>query len=236
MGSHLQNKFTVMSESCTSGFQIHVTLNPLADIGPQIERRKLFTRLAPDQGAPSALKNVIDKNSSLRIAFGWSFESTDAMKAMMDECLESLNDEYGNLCCNLVTDLRGDWFAFMPYNTFEKVIYENLDSHRLITFNNRLCDFQADMIETIRSHKCYRQHLILKDTNYRYDIFRNARKNPADLIELFHNVIESLEGTLGVNKYPRQIIEEMVGCHFLYHPDTFFELLEFYTLKGMIYE
>lgn len=225
-----------MQGSCTTGFQIHVTLNPLKDVGSQIERRKLVTRLTPDQGSTSALKSIIDKNSSLRISFGWSFESTDVMKKMMDECLLPLEESYGHLCSNLVTDLRGDWFAFMPYNTFEKSIYENLDSHGLITFNNRLCDFQLDVIESIRDHRIYRQHLILKDTNYRYDIFRNVRKNPTGLVELFHNVIESLEGTLGITKYPRQIIEEMVGCHFLYYPDIFFELLEFYMLKGMIYE
>lgn len=225
-----------MSETCSTGFQTHVNLNPLAEVEPQLERRALYRRSSPEQGLSSALKGFIDKNSSLRVGFGWSFESTHVMKAMIDECLQKLEPTYGNLQCNLVTDMRGDWFAFMPYNTFEKAIFENLDNYGLIAFNNHLCNFQVEMVKSIRAHKTYQQHLILKDTNYRYDLFRNARKNPAALTELFHNVIDSLEGTLGIITYPRQIIEEMVGCHFLYHPDTFFELLEFYTLKGMIYE
>jgi hypothetical protein len=225
-----------MSETCTAGFRIHVNLNPLVEVDPQLERRTLYQRSTTDQGLSSSLKSFIDNNSSLRIGFGWSFESINVMKAMIDECLQSLESSYGDLQCNLVTDMRGDWFAFMPYNTFERVIFEKLDNYELIAFNNHLCNFQIDMVKAVRGHKIYQQHLILKDTDYRYDLFKNARKNPDALSELFHTVIESLEGTLGVVTYPRQIIEEMVGCHFLYHPDTFFEILEFYKLKGMIYE
>lgn len=232
----LQNKFTIMSDTCTTGFQVYVNLNPLAEVGPQLERKLLYRRSAPDQGLSAALKSIIVRNSSLRVGFGWSFESINVMKIMIEDCLCMLEPTYGNLFCNLVTDMRGDWIAFMPYNTFERSIFENLDDYELITFNNHLCTFQIEMIKLIRSHKIYQQHLILKDTNYRYDLFRNARRNPDALTELFHNVIKSLEDTLGIIIYPRQIIEEMIGCHFLYHPEIFLELLEFYTLKGMIYE
>jgi len=32
------------------------------------------------------------------------------------------------------------------------------------------------------------------------------------------------------------LIEEYIGCHYLYHPDLFFELVDFYKLKGSVYD
>jgi hypothetical protein len=40
----------------------------------------------------------------------------------------------------------------------------------------------------------------------------------------------------GINSIPRSFVEEFIGCHFLHHPDTFFELVEFFMLKGNIYD
>jgi hypothetical protein len=233
----INNKFVITSESCTTGFQVHVNLTPFTDVTTQLSRRKLRFRTGHDYGATvSQIKSIIDQNSSLRIAFGWSFESTDSMKEMMQECIDNLSGRFASLNATIVSDLRGDWVGFAPYNAFEKEIYDKLSVYGLIIFNNELCDFQIAVVEFITRHPTYLNHLILRDIDYRFDYFKSRRKDPIALTDAFHEVMEAFDCTLSLPYYPRRIVEEMIGCHYLHHPDTFFELLEFYKLKGKIYE
>jgi hypothetical protein len=65
---------------------------------------------------------------------------------------------------------------------------------------------------------------------------RNIRKNPTALVDAFHYYIDAVKATTGIDSIPRLFAEEMLGCHYLYHPEIFFELIEFYTLKGTLYD
>jgi hypothetical protein len=122
----------------------------------------------------------------------------------------------------------------MPYNIFERSVYENLSTEDLINFNNNICNFQIDIVQSILDNANYKHHLLIKDKNYRYDFFKLKRKNKEDLIDGFHYLLESLNELYPYDTYPIQFIEELIGSHFLYYPDTFFELIDFYTLKGKI--
>jgi hypothetical protein len=229
-------KFIITEESCTTGFYEHVTLNLTKPIEDQLRRRYLYVRKGPDEGKASDLIKIIEQNSSLRISFGWSFESTEIYERMMEECLRELLPKYNTFMPNLVSDTRCDWLGFLPFNCFEKDELKDLSIYSLILFNNEMVKFQTEVVRFIATHKSFLQHSLIRNDEYRFKYYKDRRKDPVALSEAFQYYIESVKDTTGIESIPQSFVEEFIGCHFLHHPETFFELMNFFTLKGNIYD
>lgn len=229
-------KFTISEESCTIGFHEHVTLNLYKPADEQLRRRYLYSRSGEAKGNPVEIKKIIAENSSLRIAFGWSFESMHAYQTMMNECIEEVAPRYNIYTGNMMTDGRCDWLGFIPFNTFDKATYEDLSLYSLLLFNNELVDFQTDVVKFILQHETFLQHSLMRNDDYRFNYFKVRRKDPLALEDAFNYYLECVEGTSGIVSLPRRLIEEYIGCHYLHHPNLFFELVDFYKLKGSIYD
>jgi len=136
----------------------------------------------------------------------------------------------------MVSDSRCDWLGFLPFDCFEKELLSEYSIYSLIEFNNELVKFQTDVIKFISTHKSFLQHSLIRNDEYRFKYYKVRRKDPVALSEAFQYYIESVKDTTGINSIPRSFVEEFIGCHFLHHPDTFFELVEFFMLKGNIYD
>jgi hypothetical protein len=229
-------RFIITEQTCTIGFYEHVKLNICKPIEDQLNRRKLISRTYRTKGSIDGLKKIIENNSSLRISFGWSFESSAQYKRMMEECMEEVGPHYNMFLGTMASDGRCDWLGFLPFNTFDKLMYEDLGIYGMIIFNNELIDFQTDVVKFISEYKLFKQHSLLRNSDYRFDYYKSIRNNVDELAEAFHYFVDSIKDTVNIETIPRQYIEEQIGCHYLYHPDIFFELLEFYKLKGVIYE
>lgn len=229
-------KFEITKETSIVGFHTHVTVDLFKPVEPQLQRQKLHLRSGAEKGDPVAIRKIIDNNSSLRVGFGWSFESERQLSDMMEECLYELCNNFNSSMPKIVSDMRGDWIGFMPYNAFEQYDIEQLSVYGMILFNNELINFQTDVVKFITQHRLYRQHALTRDRIYRYAYLRSIRKSADDLEESFHSFIAALKETTGLSKFSQSYIEESIGVHFIYHPELFFELIDFYTLKGMIYE
>lgn len=230
-------KFTISEDSCPIGFHEHITLSLLKPVRDQLRRQYLSSLgIESKSWKSSFIKKIIEQNSSLRIAFGWSFESVHVYKVMMQECIEEVAPKYNVLTGNMMTDGRCDWLGFIPFNTFEKAEYEGMSSYSLILFNNELIQFQTDVVEFILRHKTFLQHSLMRNDDYRFNYFKARRKDPVALGDAFNYYLECVEGTCGMDTQPRRLVEEYIGCHYLHHPDLFFELMNFYKLKGNIYE
>ena len=229
-------RFVITDETCTVGFQEHATLNLFKPIEEQLGRRRLIHRSTREKGNSQLLKKIIDTNSSLRISFGWSFESAYHYRTMMNECIEVVAPRYNIFTGTMVSDAKCSWLGFLPFNTFDKIVYEDMNLYSLVLYNNELIDFQIDVVKFISEHKIFKQHSFLRNSDYRFDYLKAMRHRPDELSEAFHYYLESIEDTVGIRTIPRQHIEEQIGCHYLHHPEIFFELLEFYKLKGQIYE
>lgn len=229
-------RFEITQETSTVGFNTHVLLDATKPAEDQLHRKKLIMRSGAERGDPSAIKNIIQNNSSLRLGFGWSFESERQLSDMMNECLYELCDQFNSSMPRLVSDMRGDWVGFLPYNSFEQYEIEQLSTYGMIIFNNELVNFQIDVARFILQHKSYQQHTFLRNKKYRYEYLKSIRKSPEDLDDAFHYYMSAIKDTTGLEKVPRSYVEETIGVHFLYYPELFFELIDFYTLKGSIYE
>lgn len=229
-------KFEITKDYSNTGFHTHVTIDLSRPIEDQLQRRTLSLRAGADRGDPHAVRKIIENNASLRLGFGWSFESERLLSDMMEECLYELCDNFNSSMPSIVSDLRGDWIGFQPYNAFEQYEIEQLSIYGMVLFNNELVNYQTDVTKFIIQHKSFRQHAIVRDRNYRYTSLKAIRKSPDDLEDAFHYYMSALRETTGVPRVPRNYIEEAIGVHFLHHSDLFFELMDFYALKGMIHE
>jgi len=229
-------KFTITEDSCSIGFHEHVTLTLFKPVEEQLRRRYLYSRSGESRGNPTAIKKIIEENSSLRIAFGWSFESMHVYKEMMKECVEEISPKYNILTGNMMTDGRCDWLGFIPFNTFDKAAYEDMSLYSLLLFNNELVEFQTDVVRFILQHEAFLQHSLMRNDDYRFNYFKVRRKDPIALGDAFNYYLECVKGTCGIDKLPRRLLEEYIGCHYLHHPDLFFELVDFYKLKGSLYD
>jgi len=215
-----------------------VTLCINKPIEDQLQRKRLHMRSSaafPGTTDRHPMKQIIAKNSSLRINFGWSFESLKQFETMMSECLEEVAPKYNDAAGNMISDRQYSWLGFLPFNVFERVVYEDLSTYALILFNNELIDFQTEVVEFIAQHKSFKEHSLLRNESYRFDYYKSIRHNPTALEDGFHYFIDAIKETSGLEVVPLQYLEEAIGCHYLYHPEVFFELLDFYILKGAIY-
>lgn len=225
-------QFYISDETCTIGFHDHVTIDPLRPIVDQLNRRKLFHRKSGDTGNPFSIQKIIEQNSSLRVDFGWSFESDDLFRTILDECVEKISTKYNIGMVNIISDMRCSWLGFMPHDVFEKVIYENLSLYGMVLFNNEIISFQEEIVESVVNHKIYKQHSLTRNDRYRFSYLKSIR-NDADALEAaYWQYLNAIHETIQIQQIPRDIIEEDLGCHFLHHPDLFFELLSITKLKG----
>ncbi len=176
--------FTISSTPCTIGFRTHVNLNILSPIELQLQRHKLIHRVGPYKGNPFEIKKIIEQNASLRVDFGWSFESSNAFETIMKECIQDVSPKFNIAMNDMVSDFRCSWLGFVPYNIFEQIVYEDLSVYGLIIFNNELINFQTDVIKFITEHTIFKNHAILRDSRFRFEYFKALRKNPVALVML----------------------------------------------------
>lgn len=229
-------QFNILTEAYSTGFYDHARIDLLKPINDkQFNRQRIEFRSNRNQGDKLSLKNIIDKNSSLRVDFGWSFEGTNHYEQIMKECIEEISPKYTYGTNLMVSDQRCSWIGFIPYNVFEKSVYEDLSDDRMIQFNNSLVDFQLDVLKFITEHKIFLQHSITRNKSYRFELLKSRRQDRALLEDSYHYYIQSNKEISQISSIPRDLLEEHLGCHFLYHPDLFFELLEFSILKGEIH-
>lgn len=218
------------------GFHEHCLLNIDSPIEPQLRRRRLDARqplsLDPYDNHYQ-IKRVISENSSLRINFGWSFEALKHLHEMMNECVELITPKYNEHVGNIITDRQCSWVGFMPFNIFDKATYDDLSTYSLVEFNNEMINFQVEVVKFIANHRRVRYHALLQNDRYRFNFYKPKRKNVDELILGFHFFIEAIRAD-DIDIIPIELIEDSIGCHFLYHPELFFELMNFYILKGVI--
>lgn len=228
--------FTITFDSCTVGFQEHIILDLSKPIVENIRKRifRVGQQTSLIRNTNSLIK-IIETNASLRLGFGWSFESSTFYENIMYECMEQMKLKHQSQLQDMTSDLRCDWLGFVPFNIFDQIAYKDLSIYDLIKFNNNLVNFQADVIDFLINHKLYKQHAIIRDKKYRFEIFKSFRKDPGSLSEAYEDYIQAIIDVCGITSLTRDYIEEEIGCHFLYHPELFFELLEFSTLKGNIH-
>ena len=228
-------KFSVSTDPVTTGFLIHANLDLVDPILNQLGKRTLEFRANRGSGSPIEIIKIIERNASLRIGFGWSFESQQMMEQMMSECTVSSRLDHTNMG-SLITDGRCSWIGFVPLNIFDRAMYEDLAVDELIILNNELVLFQDKVIDFISTHKLFLQHSFIRNNRYRYALMKTLRKDPVALEDMFEFYLTATKETSLLLQIPKDILEEQLGCHFLLYPDLFFELVAFSTLKGDLYE
>ena len=232
--------FEISTESCTIGFQEHVNLHPNLPVGPQLRRREIYHRSGPDKGQVNELKKIIEKNSSLRVDFGWSFESSRHYETIIQDCIDVVFPKYITDTTrpfgHLVSDLRCSWLGFVPFDIFEQAMFENMSIAELITFNDELLAFQIEVVEFIVNHEIFKQHTLLRNAMYKFEYFKEARKDPDALVEAYRYYMNAIHDACMLTAISRDLLEMEIGCHFLQHPDLFMQLLEISILQGTVYE
>lgn len=201
-------------------------------------RRPIYMRARHDidPGSSAELRKIIEKNASLRVDFGWSFESQCQLEIVMCQCLGELAPQFSVGMPQIVSDTRCSWIGFLSYNIFERTIFDQLSVSELILFNNEMIHFQGEVIRFVTSHKLFKQHAILRHDDYRYDYFKARRKDPDSLADAYYFYIDAVRDVCGLDAVPLHILEQDIGCHFLKDPELFYELLNFSTLKGTVHE
>jgi hypothetical protein len=232
--------FDISSETYKIGFQTHALIVPEGSIIDQLDRRKLFHRRGTDKGNPNELKKIIQQNASLRVEFGWSFESSTHYEAIMEECIDTIFPKY-NIAerrpfGTLITDLRCSWLGFVPFDIFDVEIFDNMSIAELIKFNNELIQFQTDVVEFISQHKIFKQHTLLRNEGFRFNYFKRIRKDPDALTDAYMYYMEAIGDACMLTAISRDVLELEIGCHFLGNPDLFSQLLEISILQGNVYE
>jgi len=232
----MKKRFNILPDTCTTGFQTHATIDLDKPIPEQLHRRTLFFRTGIDNGNILELQKILEWNSSLRVGFGWSFESATVFQRLMAECEMYVKPSFLGDIVEIVSDNRCDWFGFVPFNAFDKEYYKDLGLEDLIHFNNAVIDYQTRVVKFVTTHPMYRAHAMVRNDSYRFEYFKRIRKDPIALSAAFQYYVDSVNMSSGVNTIPRDIIDEMIGCHYLEHPNVFFELLDFNILKGTMYK
>lgn len=233
--------FTISPEVWAQGFQAYSSLNPDLPIEPQLRRQRIqqiaysSIEYEHNNNNLNGIKRVIEWNSSLRVSLGWRMSSA-SLTDVIFECTETAESSPRFNIIEIVSDLRCDWIGFLGFNTFDKLNFETLSKTELIDFNNEIIDYQVDVLTNLSKHPVYRSYRIVRDLEYRYNYFKAIRKNPIALGHAFQYYIDALMVTSELNTIAADVIEEMIGHHYLYYPEVFFESLNFNILRGSIYE
>ena len=229
-------RFVITNKTCNINFLECVKLDITKPIEQQLNRFRLVSRIGRERGNVQELRDIIDKTSSLKVSFGWNFKSRDQFEIMMQECIAEVTPDYNMLTGTLVSDLALNWIGFMPFDVFDKMVYQDLGIYGLILFNNELVNYQIDVISFVSRHKFYIQNSLLQNPDYRFKYYKSIRNNQVALLEAFHYYIDSVISVDDTTLITRRRVEETIGYHYLNYPEVFFELLEFYKLKGVIHE
>lgn len=180
-----------------------------------------------------ALK-TIRNNSSLRLNFYWSFESMGMLESVITDCLNIIKPPLAPEYCSMISDPGCNWIGFKKYNDFTCLRLQETVPDHLVEFNETLVEYQSDVAQFISNHCLFKQHEIIRDDVYRYNTFSALKDDREQLYDAFQYTMESLLNTSGVSPIPLSIVEAMIGCHYLRHPDIFFELVDFNILQGNI--
>jgi hypothetical protein len=156
-------------------------------------------------------------------------------QSVMDDCIRDVIPMFNQYAGLMTADSSCYWIGFVPHNFYDREVYKDMSLYSLILFNNDIIDFQIKVIEYISNHEISRQRAIINNDHYRFDYFKNIRKNRSALSEAYQYYINSINIVENINTIPRDLVEQDIGCHFLYQPDLFFELLEFSILKGEVH-
>jgi hypothetical protein len=224
--------FAITDETCTFGFHDHVSLDPLRPIIEQLDRKKLFHRRSGDCGNPFRIQKIIEQNSSLRVDFGWSFESESMYKTILDECIDKIAPKYNIGMIDMTSDMRCSWLGFVPFDLFNRDIYEKLSMYGMILYNNEVVAFEEEVVQFVVDHKLFKQHSLTRNERYRFEYLKSIRQDSEALEDAYWQYLHAIQEITQIREIPRDIIEEDIGCHFLYHPALFFELLSITKLKG----
>jgi hypothetical protein len=228
--------FNITYDKCLTEFNYSFTVDLLKEIGPQLKRIHLPTVYATFPNDTELIKGVITDNASLKVNFGWSFEGASQFTRVIRESIDAISPKYINGIAPMVSDMCCSWIGFVPYNSFDVGVLNDMSNIELILLNNEIVNYQIDNIEFIVNHPLYRQHALMRDDRYRFEYFRKVRKDPDLLSDAYSEYMDAVGSVSLIHSMPRDIVEEQIGCHFLYNPDLFFELLEFSILKGKIHE
>lgn len=226
--------FNLYRDTCTTGFHFHATSTPLNPVPLSLKNRKIQLNKYAVKLTCNDVKKIIDRNTSVRVDFGWSFESDKILTDTVNQSLELIKPKYEIPVYNIVSDMRCSWIGFMSMNAFEREQYENLSLYNLIAYNNEIVCFQEELIQSITSQKSFVQHAITRDKEYRYDYFKSIRNDRTELEAAFSEFVDAIKDTIMIRSIPLYLIEDSIGCHYLNCPDLFFELVSFSILKGDI--
>ena len=230
---HTLDRFNIQTNPYIAGFNHYVTLKLDESIDEQLCRWRIDYGYEYDDDTYT-IQRVIIRNLSLGINFGWSLGSEKHFEQIMKECIETVASKYSYDFGTMISDTRCSWLGFVQFNIFEKIEYEDLDKMEQIDFNNQLIEYQIEVVKFVTQHKIFLQHSLLRDDSYRFKYFKIKRKDRDLLYDAYHYYIDAIKEVGMISKIPRQLVEEQIGCHYLHHPDLFFELLEFSILKGNI--
>lgn len=224
-------RFNIEIDTCNIGFHNTIRINLCKPVNDETLNRRRSYFSAMDY---NRLMRIIYENSSLRINFGWSFESAYHYEQIMNDCENDVFPKFPKQKDMMITDPTCSWLGFVPHNFYDKEEYKNLSIYDMIIFNNELIDFQIEVVKFITNHRIFKQHAIIRDDVFRFNYFRNIRKDRDALEEGYQLLVDSVIDIHEVSTIPQRLVEESIGCHFLHNPDLFFELTEFSILKGRV--
>lgn len=225
--------FTILKHKTNPVFHQLVRLNLCKPIDEQLSRYYI----KGTGHSKEEVGNIIELNTSLCVEFGWGFYSSTDFEHIMEDCTKHVHPKYNNyITGHTFTDTSYSWLGFEKQYTFYNDTFRDYDLESLITYNNEISHFQTEVIRYISSHELFLKYSIVHNFQYRYKYFNERKKDPVALSDAFHYYINAVTTPLGIFKVPKHLIEENIGCYYLHHPDVFFELLDFYILRGNIYE
>ncbi len=229
-------RFRTVENGATATFTVRVPdIDPCEPIAGQICRRALkYVQGLSGDNERNEILQLLEWNSSLGVWFQWSFRQ-DEFSKILSECEASVKPEFTGNIASVYSDNSCSWIGFLQFDTFDRLYYQDLCIEDLIDFNNRLIRYQTAVVEFITSHPLYKQYGIVYNDTYRYRHFKQLRKDPVALSGAFQYYIDSLL-QIGFAKVSVDTIDVDIGCHYLYHPDVYFELLDFNKLKGTVSE
>lgn len=233
-GTDIKNRFTITNTPCITGFNNHVTLDASKPIETQLTHQLITYNDIINGLTVQQAKDRINWNSSYRVSFGWAFESATLLSETVNDALSHVLPMYNSFLGYITSDQCGNWIGFLPFNAFEREAFDNLSLYELAMFNNNLIEYQAGIVKQIVNNKCFQQHALLRDADYRYSYCKKFHHSPDNLENLYHYYVNALSDTLGVALVTERKIYEDIGCHYLHYPAVFFECLMFYKLKGVI--